>query len=99
MLYTMVANDEDVTKVITTKLTDMSGLFWSTNCESPNFNQDIGAWDVSNVTDMEGMFANNTSFNQDISNWDVSAVTDCSLFSRNTTAWTLPKPKFTNCSE
>ena len=34
------------------------------------FNQDISSWDVSNVTDMGGMFSN-SSFNQDISSWDV----------------------------
>ena len=38
------------------------------------FNQNIGQWDVSNVTDMTSMFWG-TSFNQDISEWDVSGVT------------------------
>ena len=36
------------------------------------FNQDISSWDVSNVTDMRGMFER-SSFNQDISSWDVSS--------------------------
>jgi surface protein len=40
------------------------------------FNQDIGGWDVSNVTDMQAMFAYADSFNQDISDWDVSNVTN-----------------------
>ena len=30
------------------------------------FNQDIGNWDVRNVTKMERMFDDATSFNQDI---------------------------------
>ena len=38
------------------------------------FNQDIGNWDVSGVTDMNGMFRG-TPFNQPIDNWDVSNVT------------------------
>nr|WP_244831640.1 BspA family leucine-rich repeat surface protein [Candidatus Vampirococcus lugosii] len=44
-----------------------------------DFNQDIGNWDVSNVTDMEGMFLRAESFNQDISNWNVSNVTNMSM--------------------
>jgi len=73
MLDEMIANDEDLTVVCTTRVTDMGyddsnpdsyGLFLTT------FNQDIGNWDVSNVTDMSGMFAD-TTFNQDIGNWDV----------------------------
>jgi len=29
----------------------------------------------------------------------VSEVTDCLSFSANATAWTEPKPNFTNCKE
>ena len=38
------------------------------------FNQPIGDWDVSSVTNMNGMFYVASSFNQDIGNWDVSSV-------------------------
>ena len=51
MLRDMVANDEDVTKVCTSLVTDMNGLFQDKNA----FNQNIGSWDVSNVTEMFGM--------------------------------------------
>ena len=46
-----------------------------------SFNQPIGTWDTSSVTDMSNMFDSNiydsaaSSFNQDISGWDVSSVT------------------------
>ena len=43
------------------------------------FNQPIGDWDVSNVTDMRSMFIEAHAFNQDISNWDVSNVTICDI--------------------
>ena len=44
--------------------------------ECTNFNQDLSDWDISKVTDMEGMFAHCSSFNQDLSTWDVSQVND-----------------------
>ena len=66
---------KDVTLYITSRVTDMRRL--SSNFPSRStFNQDIGAWDVSQITDMFNMFFGASSFNQDIGHWDVSQVTN-----------------------
>ncbi len=57
--------------IVTTLITDMSSMF-----NASAFNQPIGSWDVSNVTDMSNMFTNASAFNQPIDSWDVSNVTD-----------------------
>ena len=44
-------------------------------CSSSQFGA-MPDWDVSNVTDMSGIFADKVDFNADISDWDVSNVTD-----------------------
>ena len=40
------------------------------------FNQPIGEWDTSKVTDMSGMFHGPCAFNQPIGDWDTSKVTN-----------------------
>ena len=71
-------------RVCTSFVTKMTGLFSAYTDSNPSYNQnttislfneDISNWDVSNVTDMQFMFFNNSQFNQDISKWDVSNVT------------------------
>jgi len=43
-----------------------------------SFNQPIGSWNVSNVTNMVEMFRDATAFNQPIGSWNISNVTDMS---------------------
>ena len=39
-----------------------------------SFNQPIGHWKTSSVTNMKFMFSNAIAFNQPIGNWDTSSV-------------------------
>ena len=98
MLHQMINDSLDVTKIITSFVTDMSYMF-----PSSNFNQDISHWDISNVKNMRVMFYYNSSFNQDISYWDVSEVTDmgdmlasASSFNQDLSAWDVDKVTFCN---
>ena len=90
MLREMVANEEDVTKVVTTKVTDMNSMFYINSGTFSNFNQDIGSWDVSNVTDMGNMFDNASAFNQPIGGWDVSNVNGMGLMFRDAISFNQP---------
>ena len=82
----------------TSKITDMRDLFKGDDCFN-RYSRDfsgIELWDVSNVTNMSGMFSE-SSFNQDISSWDVSNVTDmsgmfqASPFNQDIGSWDVSK--------
>ena len=65
-------NDVNLNNIDTSKITDMSNLFYK-----PDFTGNISNWNVSNVIDMSYMFWY-SNFNGDISKWDVSNVKNMS---------------------
>jgi surface protein len=89
-LRTKINNNEDVTQLNTSCITDMAYLFYDNN----SLNQDISAWDISNVTSMFSMFFSLPNFNQDIGSWNVSNVTNMTdmfgnagSFNQDISAW------------
>ena len=98
-LINKIAKGDDVTKVCTSLINDMSFIFRGASA----FNQDISSWDVSNVTNMSGMFAYNDQFNQNLSEWLTWKVTDMSnmffgadAFNQDISSWVVDK--VTKCS-
>ena len=51
------------------------------------FNQNIGLWDTSSVTDMSYLFHMASAFDQYISGWDTSSVTDMRYMFYSTSAF------------
>jgi surface protein len=73
----------------------MSSMFGASHgFKVMSFNQPIGNWNMSNVTNVTSMFYNQRSFNQDLSSWDVSNLTNlsalfssCSSFNQDISGW------------
>ena len=69
--------NEDISGWDTTKVTDLSSMFYgnfSSGLFAKSFNQPLKSWNVSKVTDMHYMFKNVALFNQPLDNWNVSEV-------------------------
>jgi len=86
-LNAKIQNNEDLTCVCTTLVTNMSGDLPKNFFDNTSFNSDISSWDTSSVTDMYRMFGGATAFNQDIGSWDTSSVTDMSYMFSNATSF------------
>ncbi len=79
-------------------------------CSNMQFSPTVDTPDLSNVTNMGGMFNDCSAFNQDLSGWNVSNVTDmglmfyyCSAFNQDLSSWNVSNvtdmdAMFQNCS-
>ena len=66
----------DLSVINVKEITDMSYVF--NTDELLDFNGDVSSWDVSNVTNMEGMFYNCKKFDGDLSKWNTSKLDNAS---------------------
>lgn len=70
-------NESNASTSVTSKVTNMSGLFQDKVLSDENFSIDITHWDVSNVTNMSNMFKNadfGAGYDKSLAVWDVSNV-------------------------
>lgn len=85
-------NECDLNFIDTSKIKDMSMLFWK--IDKMDFNGDISKWDTSNVINMAGLFWGCLRFNGDISKWNTSNVKkmsqmfyECNRFNQPLNDW------------
>jgi surface protein len=58
-----------------------------------DFNQNIGSWDVSSVTNMNNMFESAANFNQYIGDWNTAQVTDMTNMFTNASSYNYCLPQ------
>ncbi|MBN2694442.1 BspA family leucine-rich repeat surface protein [bacterium] len=85
--YNLVGKAQDKPNI--SRVTNFHNMFAFTG-----FNQNINDWDMSQATDISGMFKGNGCFNQPLDNWSLSKVTDMSSlflnaesFNQNINSW------------
>ncbi len=54
----------------------------------------ISKWDITNITDLSGLFSNSPDFNENINDWDVSNVTDMSYMFAGCEVFNQPLDKW-----
>lgn len=74
LLRELVKTEVNFSNVITTKVQDMSFLFYKSELVDPQ----IQSWDVSNVKSLSVMFGLAEKINPDVSYWDTRSVIDFS---------------------
>merc|ERR1712194_107524 len=92
-------------------VTDMSTVLFESNCDGANqpaiewgkltngvSHDDINAWDVSGVTNMEGLFKGAAEFNLPLNGWNVAKVTNmiqmfdgAAKFNQPLSSWNVAK--------
>ena len=81
-------------QISATDVPDMSGVTNCTEmfrgCYALNSPNNIGTWNMSTVTNMQGMFRDASAFNKSINNWTVGNVTNMSQMFFNAAAFNQP---------
>ena len=80
-----------VPSVLPSTVVNLESVFW----RADSFNHpNIGAWDTSNVTNMNGLFDDASAFNQSLSGWDTGSVSNmagmfsgASAFNQSLSGW------------
>ena len=79
------ANLVEVPKSVPSSVANMNSMFF----RATSFNQNIGSWDMSNVTNTSGMLRG-TPFNQNLGSWNMGSVTNMTSMFRDAPAMTFP---------